>query len=66
MKEIYRTYEDTEVVMLATNIKCPYCGNEWQEYDMNECGKTYHLICGDESDTGCNKEFIMYFNLIIK
>ena len=50
MKEIYRTYEDTEVVMLATNIKCPYCGNEWQEYDMNECGKTYHLICGNESE----------------
>lgn len=29
MKKIYRTYADTEVVMLATNIECPYCGDEW-------------------------------------
>ncbi len=41
MKTIYCTYGDTEVVKLAPNIKCPYCGNEWQEIDMDECGATY-------------------------
>lgn len=30
MKRIYRTYEDTEVVQLATNIECPYCGREFE------------------------------------
>lgn len=62
MKEIYRTYEDTEVVELATNIKCPYCGNEWQEYNMDECGGTYLLTCGDEFDEGCGKSFKMHFD----
>ena len=57
MKKIYRTYADTEVVMLATNIKCPYCGKEWQETDMNDCGETYQLICDN-----CKKEFEMYFD----
>lgn len=61
MKRIYRTYEDTEVVQLATNIKCPYCGIEWQEYDMDECGEIYKLIC-DEEDNGCGKEFEMSFD----
>ena len=57
MKKIYRTYADTEVAMLATNIKCPHCGEEWQEMDMDECGETYLLICDD-----CGKEFEMYFD----
>lgn len=57
MKEIYRTYADTEVAQLATNIECPYCGNEWQEYDMDECGETYLLHC-DECE-GC---FKMHFD----
>ena len=62
MKEIYRYYEDTEVVQLATNIKCPYCGREWKEYDKDECGRTYHLVCSNEYDEGCNKEFLMHFD----
>jgi len=48
---------DTEVSELATNINCPYCGAEWQEYDMSDCGTTYELECGD-----CEKEFKMYFD----
>ena len=62
MKKIYRTYADTEVVMLATNIKCPYCGEEWQETDMDECGETYLLICDDGFGEGCGKQFEMYFD----
>lgn len=62
MKRIYRTYEDTEVVKLATNIKCPYCGSEWQEEDMDECGKTYIITCGYEYDEGCGKQFEMHFD----
>ena len=61
MKQIYTTYEDTEVVQLATNVECPYCGNRWSEYDKDECGKTYILIC-DEEDGGCGKLFKMYFD----
>ena len=58
MKMIYRTYADTVVVTLATNIKCPYCGEEWKETDMDECGKTYLLKC-----VNCGKEFEMYFDV---
>lgn len=58
MKKIYRTYADTEIAMLVTNIECPYCGDEWQEYDMDECGETYLLVCD-----GCGKEFEMYFDV---
>lgn len=61
MKTIYRTYQDTEVVQLVTNIKCPYCEREWQEYDMDSCGTTYEIIC-DEEDDGCGKKFEMYFD----
>lgn len=61
LKRIYRTYADTEVASLYTNVKCPYCDNEWQEQDMNECGKTYVLIC-DEFDGGCGKKFEMHFD----
>lgn len=57
MDIIYRTFADTEVVMLATNIECPYCGEEWQEYDMDECGKTYNLEC-----ISCTREFQMHFD----
>ncbi|MGL5767871.1 MAG: hypothetical protein ACRCX8_19725 [Sarcina sp.] len=60
MKTIYRTYEDTEVIKLATNIECPYCGREWQEEDMDECGTTYRVVC-DEDYGGCGEEFEMYF-----
>lgn len=62
MKEIYLTYEDTEVAVLATKIECPYCGREWSENDMSDCGKTYVLTCGDEYDKGCGKQFTMYFD----
>jgi MoaA/NifB/PqqE/SkfB family radical SAM enzyme len=65
MKEIYRTYEDTEVHSLVTNIQCPYCDREWQEEDMDECGTTYLLTCGDEdedNENGCGKQFEIYFD----
>jgi len=62
MKKIYRTYNDTEVYKLVTNIKCPYCGREWQEEDMDECGKTYIITCGDDFDEGCGKLFEMHFD----
>lgn len=58
MKTIYRTYEDTEVSVLATRVKCPYCGEEWLEDDMNDCGKTYVINCDD----GCGKDFEMSFD----
>jgi len=57
MKTIYKTYADTEVASLYTNIECPHCGREWQEEDMDECGKTYLLKCDE-----CEKEFEMYFD----
>lgn len=62
MKEIYRTYEDTEVVELATKVECPYCGREWLEYGKDSCGETYVLTCGDEFEEGCNKQFKMHFD----
>jgi len=62
MKRIYRTYADTEVSVLATQIKCPYCGEEWLEDGMDECGKTYTLTCGDEFDDGCGETFEMHFD----
>lgn len=63
MKEIYRTFADTEVSVLATHIKCPYCGYEWQEDDMDECGKTYLIECGDELlGIGCGRKFKMHFD----
>lgn len=58
MKEIYRTYEDTEIVELATNIECPYCKAEWQEHDMNDCGISYNILCKGS----CGKTFIMHFD----
>lgn len=57
MKTIYRTYADTEIVMLATNVECPYCYNEWQEEDKDECGEIYILKC-----PGCGKKFKMHFD----
>jgi len=62
MKEIFRTYEDTEVSVLSTSIKCPYCGREWAEDDMSECGKTYELTCDNEYNDGCGMSFTMYFD----
>ena len=62
IREIYRTYDDTEVYSLVTNIACPYCGREWQEEDMDECGKTYTITCGDEYDEGCGGQFEMHFD----
>ena len=62
MKEIYRCYADTEVSKLVTEIECPYCHREWMEEDMDECGNTYKITCGDEYDEGCGKQFKMYFD----
>lgn len=61
VKEIYRTYNDTEVTELGTRIKCPYCGNEWLEYNKSDCGETYQLECEDY-DGGCGKTFEMHFD----
>lgn len=61
MKEIYRSYSDTEVATLVVNVKCPYCGDEWQEDDP-ECGETRTLKCNDEFSVGCGKEFKMHFD----
>lgn len=61
MRKIYRTYSDTEVTQLSTRIECPYCGKEWLEPDLDECGTTYNLNC-DEDDDGCGKDFEMYFD----
>lgn len=61
MKRIYRTYHDTEVTKLSTQVECPYCGREWLEQDTDECGRTYILNC-DEDDDGCGKDFEMYFD----
>ena len=57
MKTIYRTYADTEATRLSTKIECPYCGDDWMEEDMDDCGKTYKLECEK-----CGKEFEMYFD----
>ncbi|MBU9711080.1 hypothetical protein [Evansella tamaricis] len=64
LKEIYRTYNDTEVSEIVVNVECPYCGEEWQE-DNPECGVTYELTCTNYYDTleeGCGKKFKMYFD----
>lgn len=61
MKEIYRCYRDTEVQTIVVNVKCPYCGEEWQEEDP-VCGETSILKCDDEWEDGCGKEFKMYFD----
>lgn len=59
MERIYRTYSDTEVTQLSTDITCPHCGEEWSEPDKDECGKTYTLICENEE---CEQEFEMHFD----
>jgi hypothetical protein len=59
MKEIYRTYADTEVHALAVAVECPYCGEEWNEVDLTECGHTYKLVCENKD---CEKEFEMHFD----
>lgn len=56
MERIYRTYSDTEVSILSTYVKCPYCGEEWLEEDKNECGETYTILCE------CEKEFEVHFD----
>ena len=58
IKEIYRGYDDTEPYELMTNIKCPYCGAEWAEIDMNDCGVTYEIQCEK-----CHKYFQMHFDI---
>jgi predicted RNA-binding Zn-ribbon protein involved in translation (DUF1610 family) len=62
MKRIYRFYADTEVTETATNVKCPYCGNEWLEPDSDECGKTYIVHCEEGYNQGCGKKFEMHFD----
>ena len=57
MKKIYRTYADTEVSALATNIECPHCNAEWLEDGMSNCGTTYQIRCEE-----CDEEFQMYFD----
>ncbi len=62
MKQIYRTYKDTEVVELGVNVACPACKREWMEYgDKTNCGETYELEC-DPDDGGCGEKFEMYFD----
>lgn len=62
---IYRTYNDTEIVEIAVNVQCPFCGYEWQE-DKTVCGETYDLVCGGDLryilDEGCGKQFKMNFD----
>ncbi|GGP17294.1 hypothetical protein [Oceanobacillus neutriphilus] len=62
MKEIYRGYNDTEVVELGVNIECPHCGREWMEDGLTECGETYEITCDDEFEDGCGKTFQMHFD----
>lgn len=62
MKEIYRSYSDTEVSELSTRVECPYCGMEWLEADKNDCGETYVIKCDNEWEDGCGKEFKMHFD----
>lgn len=57
MKQIYRTYTDTEVACLSVEVACPYCGHEQSEMDKTECGKTYTIECDE-----CGKEYEMYFD----
>lgn len=57
MKTIYRTYADTETVNTITNLEYPYFGNEFYEYDMDECGRTYEVECEK-----CEKRFKMHFD----
>jgi transcription elongation factor Elf1 len=59
VKRIYRTYNDTEVTQLSVAITCPYCGEEWLEPDVDECGKTHKIVC---ENGDCDKEFEMYFD----
>lgn len=56
---IYRTYNETEVASLWTFCKCPHCGHEQSELDMNDCGETYEITCENEK---CEKEYKMYFD----
>lgn len=57
MKKIYRTYADLEYTNTVTNLKCPYCNYEFQETDMDECGRTYEIECEE-----CEKVFEMSFD----
>jgi len=57
MKKIYRYYSDIEIYQTCTNIKCPYCGEEWCEVDKDQCGKTYEIECEE-----CGKTFEMHFD----
>lgn len=62
-RTIYRTYNDTEVSELSTNIECPYCNSEWSEERMSTCGETYTITCGEYlRGEGCGKTFKMYFD----
>jgi transcription elongation factor Elf1 len=58
MKRISRTYSDTEVTQLSVYVKCPHCGEEWLEPDVDECGKVFTLTCENEE---CEEKFELYF-----
>lgn len=63
MEEIYRTREDVEIIVVATRVKCPYCGTEWLEENKDESGHTYVIECsGDYPHESCGKEFEMHFD----
>lgn len=62
METIYRTYNDTEVVQLAVNVECPYCGNGFQVIGVDDCGKTYEITCDKFWNVGCGKVFKMHFD----
>ena len=57
VRTICRTY--AEVAALWVNVTCPYCGDEWQEYDKADCGSQYTLTCENET---CKRTFAMYFD----
>lgn len=62
MRKIYRGYKGTEVYKTVTNVKCPYCGREWQEEDKDECGEEYFLECDKVFENGCGKMFLMHYD----
>lgn len=63
MKQIHRTYADTEVSSLVTSLKCPYCGVEWQEEGVDNVGEKTVVECDEMMNDGCGKKFEVYFDV---